>query len=45
MRIFPQSIEKINMEQNSDELSIQLSKEGKNVVVIMLDRAIGGYLP
>ena len=40
-----QSIEKINMEQNSDELSIQLSKEGKNVVVIMLDRAIGGYLP
>jgi len=40
-----QSIEKINMEQNSGELSIQLSKEGKNVVVIMLDRAIGGYLP
>jgi len=33
------------MEQNSGELSIQLSKEGKNVVVIMLDRAIGGYLP
>lgn len=40
-----QSIDNINMEQNSDELSITLSKEGKNVVVLMLDRAIGGYLP
>ena len=40
-----QSIEKIDMEQNSDELRIGLSKEGKNVVVLMLDRAIGGYLP
>lgn len=27
------------------EISIPISREGKNVVVLMLDRAIGGYVP
>ena len=32
-------------EQNQESPSIPLSREGKNVVVIMLDRAISGYVP
>jgi len=32
-------------EKYSQEISIPLSKKGKNVVVIMLDRAIGSYFP
>lgn len=32
-------------ESISENLSIPLSKTGKNVVVIMLDRAIGGFIP
>lgn len=30
---------------DSDKKILHLSKNGKNVVVIMLDRAIGGYIP
>lgn len=40
-----QSVAQIDIEQDVEEISIPLSKEGKNVVVLMLDRAIGGYLP
>lgn len=31
--------------EDRSKISIPLSKTGKNVVVIMLDRAIGGYIP
>lgn len=37
------SINSLSYENNS--ATFQLSKTGKNVVVIMLDRAIGGYIP
>ena len=30
---------------NDEPLSLELSKDGKNVVVIMLDRAMGEYIP
>jgi len=33
------------IEQNSETPSFSLSKTGKNVVVIMLDRALGEYIP
>ena len=39
------SVEQISKGQNSGEINFTLSKEGKNVVVIMLDRAIGAYVP
>ncbi len=39
------SVDDISVEQSSDEPNFQLSTNGKNVVVIMLDRAIGGYVP
>jgi YidC/Oxa1 family membrane protein insertase len=32
-------------ETKNDNLSIPLSKDGKNVIVFMLDRAISGYIP
>lgn len=31
--------------QNNEDISIPLHKNGKNVVVLMMDRAINGYLP
>ncbi len=39
-----QSLEEQSGERE-EEPSVPLSRTGKNVVVIMLDRAIGGYLP
>lgn len=39
------SVDQIAVEQTTETPNIQLSKTGKNVVVLMLDRAIGGYLP
>lgn len=39
------SVEDVSVVQTSDKPNIQLSKTGKNVVVLMLDRAMGGYLP
>ena len=39
------SVDEITVNQTSSKQIIQLSKTGKNVVVLMLDRAIGGYLP
>ena len=40
-----QSVKRIRTEQQAEQMSIELSKEGKNVVVLMLDRAVGGYIP
>ena len=39
------SIEEISVDTDDAMPSFQLSKTGKNVVVIMLDRALGGYVP
>ena len=39
------SINEIKLGNTSDKPNIQLSKSGKNVVVIMLDRALGEYVP
>ena len=37
---------KANIEQSADKIpSVSLSKNGKNVVVIMLDRALGEFIP
>jgi hypothetical protein len=39
------SVDEIAVSQTSDNLNIQLSKNGKNVVVLLLDRAMGEYIP
>lgn len=39
------SVDSINTEQNENFPKFQLSKDGKNVVVILLDRAMGEYVP
>ena len=40
------SVNAIAVSENADEIpSFQLSKEGKNVIVVMLDRAMGEYVP
>ncbi len=39
------SVDEVSNAQLSDSLNIELSTEGKNVVVIMLDRALGQYVP
>ncbi|MBQ3230645.1 MAG: YidC/Oxa1 family membrane protein insertase [Clostridia bacterium] len=39
------SVSDISVQQNEGFPRFQLSKEGKNVVVIMLDRAMGEYVP
>ncbi len=40
-----QSVSEVVAEQTTDKPNIQLSKTGQNVVVLLLDRAMGGYLP
>jgi YidC/Oxa1 family membrane protein insertase len=39
------SVDEVAVAQTSDTPNIQLSKTGKNVVVLMLDRAMGEYVP
>ncbi len=39
------SVDKLVVENVSDELTFQMSSSGKNVVVIMLDRGMGEYIP
>ena len=39
------SINEISLEQYSEVPNFELSKDGQNVVVLMLDRAIGSYIP
>lgn len=39
------SVDEISVAQTSEKPNIQLSKTGKNVVVLMLDRAMGEYIP
>lgn len=39
------SVDDIAVEQTSEKPNFQLSKTGKNVVVLMLDRAMGAYIP
>ena len=39
------SVDEVAIAQTSDTPNIQLSKTGKNVVVLMLDRAMGEYVP
>lgn len=39
------SVNQIAVDQSGDTPTLQLSKTGKNVVVIMLDRAINEYVP
>lgn len=39
------SIDKIGVENASGELTFRMSTSGKNVVVIMLDRGMGEYIP
>lgn len=43
------SVEEIKIQDNTDETQVaphfELSKQGNNVVVIMLDRAMGQYIP
>ncbi len=39
------SVSEVAAAQTTDKPNIQLSKTSKNVVVLMLDRAMGGYLP
>ena len=40
-----QSVDDISVEQTSKEPNFQLTTNGKNVMVIMMDRAFGGYVP
>lgn len=40
-----QSIDKIEINSYDTKLEIPMSKSGKNVVVLMLDRAMGEYIP
>lgn len=39
------SVDKLVVENVSDELTFRMSSSGKNVVVIMLDRGMGEYIP
>lgn len=39
------SVEDISVTQTEEKPNIMLSKNGKNVVVLMLDRALGEYVP
>lgn len=39
------SVDKLVVENVSDEITFQMSSSGKNVVVIMLDRGMGAYIP
>ena len=39
------SVDEIELSSSDRVPTIQLSKTGKNVVVIMLDRAVNGYIP
>ncbi len=39
------SVDKLVVENVLDELTFQMSSSGKNVVVIMLDRGMGEYIP
>jgi len=47
MNIFTikKSVAQIKVAQSSEKPTIQLSKTGQNVIVLMLDRGMGGYLP
>lgn len=47
MNIYKSSelINKVSVEQSSVVPNFTLSKEGKNVIVLMLDRAVGGFIP
>lgn len=40
-----QSVDKLTIEQTTEKPNFQLSKTGKNVIVFMLDRAPGVYIP
>lgn len=40
-----QSVDKLAIEQTTEKPNFQFSKTGKNVVVLMLDRAPGVYIP
>ncbi len=44
-RVVPGLKATVEKMQQEEKASFQLSKNGKNVVVIMLDRAIGSYVP
>lgn len=37
--------QKLELEKNTSEKIFHYSKEGKNIVIIMLDRAFGGFVP
>lgn len=39
------SVDKLVVENVSDDLTFRMSTSGKNVVVIMLDRGMGAYIP
>lgn len=39
------SVDQISVEQSDTVPNVTLSKDGENVVVLMLDRAMGSYLP
>ena len=39
------SVDQVSAQQASEELSIPLSKNGQNVIVFMLDRAMNEYIP
>lgn len=39
------SVDDVAVAQTTDKPNIRLSKTGKNVVVLMLDRALGSYIP
>ena len=39
------SVDKLVVENVSDDLTFRMSSSGKNVVVIMLDRGMGAYIP
>lgn len=39
------SVDKLVVENVSDDLTFRMSRSGKNVVVIMLDRGMGEYIP
>lgn len=45
MSTINRSISTISVEQYSEVPNFELSKEGQNVVVLMMDRAMGSYIP
>ena len=45
MATINRSINEISLEQYSEVPNFELSKDGQNVIVLMLDRAIGSYIP